>query len=304
VCHTGAVEFFLLVAAVSLGWMGLFPWVLARSRREEVGPRWPRRIVRTRGIEHAGDGAYREADVAVERVVAIEPGPPAEVVRGGRRAFSSAALMFVGGVLGGAWVPVQLWLTRTYVENFTLAYLAGALVAGGWVLAAFAQFRAAWARWEPAYGEAIGSARTAARAASGAAVLSLASVVLVRWAHGPVGTLVPVWFSLVAGLRAWWTLRAVLADRPLYPSAQDTEVAARAGGSEPDATGVRVAVDGPDRAGARGDVHRGDATETSARAIVEIEVAVGDARAEPQGREVGGLSDRPAHDRGVRGGST
>ncbi len=247
------------MAAASLGWMGLFPWVLARSRREVTGGRWPRRIVRTHGVEHAGDGAYRETDVPVERVVAVELGPPAEVGREGRRAFSSAALMFAGGVLSGAWVPVQLWLTRSFVPDFTMAYASGALVAGGWILAAFMQFRAGWARWEPCYDEARSTAQSAARAATYAAAASLFGVLLAHKTYGSGVTLIPVWLSLVAGLRAWRGLRAIGRHEALYRHAERME-RVREGeiegvakeGTDEGATGVRVRVDGDEAEGGQG----------------------------------------------------
>jgi hypothetical protein len=234
------VEFFLLVAAMAIGMVLAVPWVLAHARREETREAWPTKIVRTHSAERAGDGAYRGADVEVERVVSVESGAPADVARSGRRAFSTAAMMFVGGVLAGAWVPVQLWITRAFVGDLTAAYVAGLCVSAGWVFAAFAQFRAAWDRWEPSYAIARSTARAAARAATVAVVATLVSVVISRAAYGAGGTLVPVWFALVAATRAWLSSRSVSANEALYASAESNREARRARAEQ---TGVRVAIE-------------------------------------------------------------
>ncbi|MBL8682090.1 MAG: hypothetical protein JNK05_23180 [Myxococcales bacterium] len=224
------MEFFLLVAALSVTAVLSIPWVLAYSRRQQTRGRWPQTITRTHTSERTGAGAYRARSVDVERVVSVETGAPSSVARGARQAFSAASAMFIGGVLCGAWVPVSLWLGNKIPlhDDLTVAYGAGFGVAVGWMAAALSQFHAAWDRWEPSYDIAASETAAAFRLSVLAAIASLAAVGITRAVYGVTATLVPLWFSLYAVGRAVASARSLRALAPLYARAEANEHARRA----------------------------------------------------------------------------
>lgn len=234
------VEFFLLIAGMAVSLVMAIPWVLAYSRGEQSAARWPRKVVTSHSAQRTEGGAYRGGDVSVERVVSVEEGPPASIVRSGRAAFTAASAMFVGGVLVGAWVPVSLWLRADSQLGLPLsvAYVAGLGLAGSWMFAAYEQFRAAWDRFDPSLADARATARGAFNAAAMAATASVIAAMVLRGAYGPAATLAPVWFALVALVQAWGARRSIDHNAALYVAAEANE---RARGAR-DATGVRVSL--------------------------------------------------------------
>jgi len=251
------VEFFLLVAGMAVSLVMAIPWVLAYSRGEQAAARWPRKIVTSHSAQRTEGGAYRGGDVSVERVVSVEEGPPASVVRSGRAAFTAASAMFVGGVLVGAWVPVSLWLRSDSqsTARLTVAYAVGLGLAASWMFAAYEQFRAAWDRFDPALADARTSAKSAFNAAVIAAGVSTCAALVLRGAYGAAAsTMVPVWFALVALAQAWGARRSIDHNAALYVAAEANERARTAR----EATGVRVSL-GEDERASDGDESAEDA---------------------------------------------
>lgn len=241
------MEFFLLVAGMAVSLVMAIPWVLAYSRGEQAAARWPRKIVTSHSAQRTEGGAYRGAEVSVERVVSVEQGPPASIVRSGRAAFTAASAMFVGGVLVGAWVPVSLWLRADSPVNarLSVAYAVGLGLAVSWMFAAYEQFRAAWDRFDPALADARTAAKSAFNAAVMAAGVSTFAAIALRVAYGAAAaTMVPVWFALVALAQAWAARRSIDHNAALYTAAEANELAR----SAREATGVRVLLDDRDQA--------------------------------------------------------
>jgi hypothetical protein len=261
------VEFFLLVALMAISMVMAIPWVLAYSRKQQSAARWPRKIVTSHSAARAGGGAYRAGEIEVERVVSVEEGPPLAVARSGRAAFSTASGMFIGGVLVGAWIPVGLWL-RTDSQlamGMTAAYAMGFAVSAAWMFAAFAQFRAAWDRWDPSLADARATARSAFSAAVFAAVVSVLSVLGARAVYGLGASVVPLWFALAVLGRAWMSKRSIESNAALYAAAEANE---RARGERAQ-TGVRVSLgdEGPAAEGPR------EADEVEGLAAMAVENA-------------------------------
>jgi hypothetical protein len=249
------VEFFLLVAALAIVSVMTIPWVLSYTRRAQSGGRWPSKVVTVYSAAKAGEGAYREGDVEVERVVSVEQGPPAEVARAARAAFSAASMMFVGGVLVGAWVPVSLLFGAASGAASELAYGAGVMVALPWLYAAWTQFDAAWDRWEPEFEAALAQSEAACRRAALAASLSVLTVLATRALFGLAATTLPVWFSLFAMSRALFSLRSLKRLSSVYAAAAANERARVERAQRDDErrearTGVRVSVEATSAQGA------------------------------------------------------
>jgi signal transduction histidine kinase len=236
------VEFFLLVAGMAVSLVMAIPWVLAYSRGEQAAARWPCKIVTSQSAQRTEGGAYRGADVSVERVVSVEQGPPAPIVRSGRAAFFTASAMFVGGVLVGAWVPVSLWLRgdSTVYARLSVAYAMGLGLAVSWMFAAYEQFRSAWDRFEPTLAAARNVAKRAFNAAVMAAGVSMLVAIALRVAYGAAAaTMVPVWFAWVLLVQAWASRRSIEHNAALYTAAEANELER----SERAPTGVRVSLD-------------------------------------------------------------
>lgn len=230
--------------AMALGMGFLIPPALSWSRKGVTAGRWPRKVITSSSQQPLGNGAYRAGGVRVERVVGSEAGPPRSVVRLGSRAFWSASMMFSGGLLAGAWIPMTLALLHFGSDPLDLsrAYVAGAAITLGWWIAGVSQFHFAWECWEPDLAQARSGARKAFTAVIFASIVSLIAVLLARQAYGLRSSVAPTWFALVLLARAWWARRSVESSAGLYTSAAENERAREA------VTGVRVAVDEPETA--------------------------------------------------------
>lgn len=232
----------LILLAMALGMGFLIPPALSWSRKSVTAERWPRKVITSSSQQSLGNGAYRAGGVRVERVVGSEGGPPRSVVRLGSHGFWSASMMFSGGLLAGAWIPMTLALLRIGDAPLDLshAYLAAAAITVSWWIAGVSQFHFAWECWEPDLAQARSRARKAFSAVIFASIVSLLAVLLARQSYGLRSSVAPTWFALVLLARAWWARRAVEASAALYTAAAENEQARAA------VTGVRVSVDAPE----------------------------------------------------------